>query len=393
ARHIYLQTERAIKVIHSQFVDDAEQVERFIREARILTEVQHPNLVQLFDFGMLEDQIFFMVMELLRGESVLQRIRKSGRIPFHDSLRIIREAAQALHCAHQKGIIHRDISPDNLLLVKEDSGNETTKVIDFGIAKPLVETSFLTATNVFLGKPEYCSPEQCGILEAGEVIDKRCDIYSLAVTFYHMLTGQLPFYATTPQGYLVKHAVEPPKPPSVYLADLGAPPELDKVILKALAKKREQRHSSLEEFLFDLDRMSLESRKSSSGRQSGIDKLAPGALFANRYFIETKLGQGGMGKVYKAIDKALDVPVAVKIMTRRIAEDERMLERLKREVILARKVAHSNVCRTYDIGEFEGSHYVSMEFIEGVTLSQMIRKEGPLTLERGADIVKQILEG
>ncbi|HEY4490624.1 MAG TPA: serine/threonine-protein kinase, partial [Acidobacteriota bacterium] len=136
ARHVYLDEERAIKVVHSQFADDEAFVQRFIREAKMLVKLRHRNLVQLFEFGTLGDDVFFMVLELIRGEPLLDRVTKKGRRPHEEALKIIREAALGLHIAHQKGIVHRDISPDNLLIVKEEDGPELTKVIDFGIAKP-----------------------------------------------------------------------------------------------------------------------------------------------------------------------------------------------------------------------------------------------------------------
>src|SRR5262245_32575300 len=115
ARHVLLQKERAIKVIHTQFLEEREFVDRFIHEARMLTDVSHPNVIHLYDFGTLEDKgIFFMVLELLKGETVMDRLHRIGRIPIHHSLKIIREAALGLDHAHQKGIIHRDVSPDNL---------------------------------------------------------------------------------------------------------------------------------------------------------------------------------------------------------------------------------------------------------------------------------------
>ncbi|MEW6368142.1 MAG: protein kinase [Acidobacteriota bacterium] len=395
ARHVYLDEERAIKVIQSRLAGDKDFVERFIREAKILTKLRHPNLVQLFEFGTLEEDVFFMVLEFIRGEGVLQRIQRLTRIPIGESIRIVREAAQGLHSAHQRGIIHRDISPDNLLLVKDDLGNETTKVIDFGIAKPMFEgTRHFTMTGAFIGKPQYCSPEQCGMLEEGEEIDRRSDIYSLAITFYQMLVGKLPFYSTSPQGYIVKQVNETPKPPSTHFGAGEFPVALDQIILKALAKDRKQRHSTLEEFIRELDQ--VDQREASTivrtvaARPPGAD-LQPGETFSRRYLIEKKLGEGGMGTVYKAIDKILEVSVALKIMSPKIVHDEKAVERFKREVLLARKVAHPNACRIYDIGESAGVHYVSMEYLDGTTLAEMLRTHGRLSADDGIPIVKQTL--
>jgi serine/threonine protein kinase len=258
ARHIYLDKHRAIKVVHRSLTESEDFVNRFIREAKVLSELNHPNVVQLYDFGMLDDNTFFMVMELIQGETVIERIQREGRLSAEESVRIVREAALGLSSAHKKGIIHRDISPDNLILVRNESGNEITKVVDFGIAKPLHEdTGRFTMTNFFIGKPEYSSPEQCGTLKDNESLDQRSDIYSLGVTFFQMLTGRLPFLASTPQGYLLKHANENPKAPSTYLPHGEIPKALDSLVMKMLTKRREDRHRSLEKVIEDIDHISF----------------------------------------------------------------------------------------------------------------------------------------
>lgn len=258
ARHIYLDKQRAIKVVHRSLTESEDFVNRFIREAKVLSQLNHPNVVQLYDFGMLDDNTFFMVMELIQGETVIERIQRESRLSAEESSRIVREASLGLSSAHKKGIIHRDISPDNLILVRNESGNEITKVVDFGIAKPLHEdTGRFTMTNFFIGKPEYSSPEQCGTLKDNESLDQRSDIYSLGVTFFQMLTGRLPFLASTPQGYLLKHANENPKPPSTYLPHGEIPKALDELVMKMLTKRREDRHRNLEKVIEELDHISF----------------------------------------------------------------------------------------------------------------------------------------
>lgn len=255
ARHVYLNKIRAIKFIHSTLAVDPDFVERFIREARILSELNHPNLVRLYEFGTLESNTFFMVLEFVHGESLLSRIRRKTRLSLDEAIPIIREAALGLDSAHQLGIVHRDISPDNLLLVRQPDGSELTKVIDFGIAKPLRETQQITTTTFFIGKPEYCSPEQTGMLQEGEEIDHRSDIYSLAVTFYHAISGKLPFYSPTPQGYLLKHATEQPQSILVHFSSGEIPNELDQFLRKALSKHRDDRFSTMKEFVVELNRV------------------------------------------------------------------------------------------------------------------------------------------
>lgn len=397
ARHIYLEEERAIKVIHGRLASDQAFVDRFQREARILSRLHHPNLVHLFEFGTLDDDTSFMVMELISGESVLDRIRRTRRISPAESIRIIRQAALGLHSAHEKGIVHRDISPDNLLIIKLEDGEERIKIIDFGIAKPLFEITRDAATSTFVGKTEYCSPEQCGLLEDGEIIDRRSDIYSLGVTFYQMLSGKLPFYASTPQGYLLKHASENPEPPGAHVEAGEFPDALNSVVLKMLAKKRLDRYASMEELIDELDAIAVpevsEKAETTPWRHQppSASDLRVGDLFARRYLVERKIGEGGMAVVYKAKDNLLEVPVALKLMKENIVTSEQSVERLKREVILARKVSHPNACRIYDMGEDAGKHYVSMEYLEGRTLGEILDRDGRLTPEVGLPLIRQVL--
>jgi serine/threonine protein kinase len=393
ARHIYLDEERAIKLIRTQLAESEDFVNRFIREAKLLAKLHHLNLVELYEFGMLENNQFFMVLEFLRGETALQRIQRIQRIPVQHALRIIREAAMGLGAAHQKGIIHRDLSPDNLFLVQIEPGVENTKVIDFGIARPTAkETERFTRTNMFIGKLEYVSPELCGQLGENEELDQRADIYSLGVTLYHMLTGRLPFTSNTPQGFMYKHLNENARPLSSHVDCGPFPPELDRFVAKAMAKLRQNRHASMKEVIDHLDH--IESSLTPTIHATGWTAPAlptPGSFFANRYLIEKRIGEGGMGTVFKATDQMLDISVAIKALNRELVSNETNLSRLKREVILARKVGHPNVCRLYDIGEAGGVHYVSMEFVEGQTLSEILHSQGSLPEQQAIAIMRQVL--
>lgn len=391
ARHVLLDEDRAIKVILAGFERDESFVERFIHEAKILSRLRHPNLVQMFEFGTLEENIFFMVLEFLKGESVQKRMERTGKIPVRDAVRIACEAARGLHCAHEQAIVHRDISPDNLFLVQGPAGVEITKVLDFGIARPVAGRgagNIKTGTSIFIGKPEYCSPEQCGILEEGQMIDGRSDQYSLAITFYQMVTGKLPFYSPTPPGYFVKHASEPPMPPTSIDANL--PNLVDSIILKSLAKNRNDRYPSLLDFAADLSRLE---ETVSPPNFSDTSPLQSGSVFAKRYLVEKKLGEGGMGTVWKATDRMLNVLVALKIMAPDLVSQPAPLERLKREVVLARSIGHKNVCRIYDISEWQGVHYISMEYIEGKTLSEMFNSRQLFPVAKTVALTKQALQG
>jgi len=396
ARHIYLDEDRALKMIQGRLAGDSDFVDRFIREAKILTRLRHPNLVQLHEFGTLREDTFFMVMEMIVGESVAQRMDRLQNIPVPDAIRIALDVARGLSSAHQKGVVHRDISPGNIILCKDVDGSDFTKVIDFGIAKPNADaiTRHFTLTNHFIGKPEYCSPEQCGTLKDGEVIDARSDIYSLGVTLYYMIAGRLPFHSRTPYGYLQKHINESPRPLS-QVVSFPIPESLDRLILKALAKQRENRQASMEELIRDLHKCAAPgSRKRSTSPDTGPVSLTepqPGEVFARRYLIETNLGAGSTGTVYKAKDELLKIPIALKIITENIARDEGVIERFRREAILARRVTHPNMCRIFDVGEYHGFHYVSMEYIEGESLGDILKTRGSMNPVSGLPLIVQVL--
>ncbi len=424
ARHVLLQEERAIKVVSRKPADDREFTERFVREARVLARLKDEHLVRLYEFWEDHGQLY-MALEFLRGESVAQRLKAQKRIGIPECITIARDAARGLKAAHAQNVVHRDISPDNLQLVKGPGGAEIVKVMDFGIAKALEEASAELTANMFLGKLEYASPEQCGYgLEKGEVIDWRSDIYSLGVTLFKMTTGSLPFTAATPQGYLFKHAAEAPPPPSALAPDAGIPIELDRLVLKALAKRRNERQQSMAELIEELAKIPSSLRteaegpaptvawqkpetsaKRTPGSPSPTARTSPGtgigrtgALkigddFARKYVIKSLLGEGGMGVVYRAVDTILDEPVALKVISERLVGGQDSVERMKREVVLARRVSHPNVCRIYDIGESEsGIPYVSMEYIDGRPLGDLIAERSPLSLREGVPLARQVLD-
>lgn len=280
AHHIYLDEARAIKVVHRSSIkaeERKESVNRFILEAKVLTKLRHPNLVLLYDFGTLEENTFFMVMEYINGESVLSRLRRLEKIPIDESIRIIREAAQGLYCAHQKSIVHRDISPDNLLIVKEDGSKEITKVIDFGIAKLLLEKT-MTKAGLFMGKPQYSSPEQ---LTRGTEVDHRADIYSLGATLYHMVTGALPFDSKNIWDLIRMVLNDNPPLPSSFFPKGHFPKALDRIILKAMAKDARNRYHSLEQFILDLAEI--------SSPEDGSESETSNTFLRDQHEIRTRL--------------------------------------------------------------------------------------------------------
>jgi len=238
--HVYLRATRVIKVIRPQISETADAHDRFLREAQLATKVQHPNVATLHDFSALPDGSHYMVWEYIEGENLAQLIRRRGVLPPAAAIRVTRQALAGLEAIHRAGIIHRDISPENLMIT---DGN--VKIIDLGVAKAEQGDYATTQTGMFLGKLRYSSPEQLGFLPPGEKIDPRADLYSLGVVLFEMITGRPPFEATSPHQYFLQHSGGA----NVQPIDLTLlPNELRPVVAKALERDRNRRFASARQF-------------------------------------------------------------------------------------------------------------------------------------------------
>ena len=246
AEHALLGRRAAIKVLLPALSQDQEIVQRFFNEARAVTQIADPGIVQLFDFGFHTDGSAYIVMELLAGEPLDRRLTRLGRIAPVDVLRIARQLSTSLHAAHRKGIIHRDLKPENIFLVGDPAvtGGERAKILDFGIAKLTGDEPgrLKTRTNMVMGTPVFMSPEQCR--GAGSV-DHRSDIYSLGCVMMMMLTGRPPFEAEGSGELIAAHLREPPPLASSRLP--GLPGVLDDLMHRCLAKSPDARFQTMAE--------------------------------------------------------------------------------------------------------------------------------------------------
>ena len=264
AEHLLLREPRALKVIRAElFRAVPHAVERFEREARIAVKLRHPNLVLLHDF-FVEDGDHFLVMEYVVGQSLSQLLHQRGALTTAEVCRIGAQCCAGLAHAHQLGIVHRDFSPENVMLTPGADG-PVVKIIDFGVARAALSTEItsranetLTRVGDFIGKPRYASPEQAGSLGPGEELDGRSDLYSLGLVLYEMATGLLPFRSESPVGYLALQLYQPPTPPSKMRPELGISPALEKVILRCLEKDRSKRYASADELRGALESVSRE---------------------------------------------------------------------------------------------------------------------------------------
>ncbi len=252
ARHTTLEKQVALKVLHGEFSRKKDLVERFLQEARAASRIRHENVIDITDFGSTEDGYVFFAMELLEGRDLheaLSRAKLDGEVlPWARSRTIFLQVCAALEAAHGQGIVHRDLKPENIYLVEWYGHQDFVKLLDFGIAKMTAEVGKdgrkLTKTGMLFGTPEYMSPEQA----RGEKADLRVDIYAMGCILYQLLTGDVPFDAENFMGILTQHLSAEVPPIGEKLADSGAPLGIEAVVMKALAKDREERFQSIHEF-------------------------------------------------------------------------------------------------------------------------------------------------
>jgi serine/threonine protein kinase len=247
AVHTFLDAVRVIKIVRPSIAGhDAD--DRFLREARLATRVHHPNVATLHDFAALPDGAHYMVWEYIDGENLGHVLRARGTLPPPEALDVATQALAGLEAIHRAGIVHRDISPENLTIARAD-GRVT--IIDLGVAKMDEGDVALTKTGIFVGKLRYASPEHLGFLAEGQRIDGRADLYSLAIVLYEMLTGRPPFEATSPHQYLLHHSTAAERQaPNLSLV----PADLRPVLARALERDREKRFATAKEFSDALQR-------------------------------------------------------------------------------------------------------------------------------------------
>lgn len=249
AEHVTIKKRCAIKVLSDEYANKPDIVDRFLQEARAASMIAHENVVEITDYGQTPSGSVFFVMEMLAGEDLAETIHREGALPWSRVQPIILQICRALREAHNAGIIHRDMKPENCFRVERNATKDFIKVLDFGIAKVTTEEGEgkgLTKTGMIFGTPEYMSPEQA----QGMRVDHRADIYAVGVIMYELLTGKVPFTADTFMGVLTKHMFEvPPAPSAVAPEGVTIARPVEALILKALQKDRDHRFGSMDEMM------------------------------------------------------------------------------------------------------------------------------------------------
>jgi len=247
AEHALIEKKIALKVLFPELTRRADLVARFLQEAKSASRIGHENVIDISDFGQSPEGMVYIAMEYLEGQDLGRILKAEGPLPWSRARGILMQIAKALRAAHEHGIIHRDMKPENIYLIQREGRSDFVKVLDFGIAKvvnPDFDGPTLTQAGMIFGTPEYMSPEQA----QGVALDYRVDIYAVGCLMYNVLTGEVPFKADSFMGILTKHMLEPPVPPRQRRPDLDIPEEAEAVCLRALEKDRDKRWQDMDAF-------------------------------------------------------------------------------------------------------------------------------------------------
>lgn len=250
AYHERMERTVVIKVMQGWLLSNKNAVERFEREAKLTAKLNHPNIVTVFDTGVLNGKEPYIVMEFIKGESLGDKIARQGALPCATGANIIIQICRGLQEAHNVGIIHRDLKPDNILLQDRTDRPDWVKIVDFGISHLAQGSKRLTKTGKMVGTPEYIAPEQL----KDKPIDIRTDLYALGIILYEMLTGRVPFEGESAESILMKHLLEPPPPMTELRDDLGDDNPFEEIVMKALNKDPDERYQTATEFRLDVER-------------------------------------------------------------------------------------------------------------------------------------------
>lgn len=243
--HLHMQRECAIKVILKKHAADPIALKRFQLEAQAASMLEHPNIIKIYDSGVTDDDLAYIVMEFLQGDSLDNVIRRHKFLHYEMAIPLFMKVCDALAHAHTKKVLHRDLKPGNIMVIGSETDESEVKLLDFGIAKLLPGTGRavdkLTETGEVFGSPMYMSPEQC----MGQALDQRSDIYAFACVMYETLTGKLPFVGDTFIQVVLQHINEPPPFFASVAPDVAIPEELENIILQCMAKERSLRFNSV----------------------------------------------------------------------------------------------------------------------------------------------------
>ncbi len=361
----------AVKVLHQRFGKSKRVKARFVREAKAVERIQHPNVVRFFETGEQEGLGQYIAMEFVDGVPMNDLMKRRRGQPFEpaQALDYFAQCCRGLRAAHEAGVIHRDLKPENVLV----SNAGVVKITDFSLARRDEDSMLLTRPGQVMGTPHFMSPEQA----KGEAVDGRTDIYSLGAMLYVMLTGKFPFPRNSVSEVIAAHCEEPrPDPRAV---NPSVPAELAELSMRLMALERTERAQTVGALLEE-----LRERFGVQAEEPEDDLVIAGALPAGTavggFTIEKVLGAGGMGAVYRAKGKKGE-PVALKVLPhqpgRTPQERIKDIRRFHNEAKIAKRVASKNVYTIHEFGTDPGGQaFIAMSLEEGTSLKALIDKRG-----------------
>ncbi|MEM6954390.1 MAG: serine/threonine-protein kinase [Myxococcota bacterium] len=377
ARHKTLGKQVAVKVLRS---DGQVDEKRFVREARLASQLEHENVVGTLDFGTEESLgLNYFVMELLRGRALHAVMREQGALPPKRVLPILSQLARALVAAHDKGIVHRDLTPKNVMLTESSGRRDVVKLCDFGVSRSLEGDTRITSTGQVLGTPAYMAPEQ---IHGEETITSAADVYAFGTVAFEMLTGKLPVQGRSAVAVIANKLHAPPVRFAEHLAEDTLPAEVEAILSRCLRPEAGERPNAAE----------LEVALASPQAASGPDALPAnlvGSTVGN-YRLDALLGSGGMGSVYRGVNPRIGTNVAIKVLHREVASDADSVERFIREAKAATAIGSPYIPRYFDFGELsDGRTYAVMDYVEGESMADRLARSGPIPLSEAKGLIAQ----
>lgn len=255
AQHRQVDRTVAIKFLQKSYADEGVNLERFKREAKLVNSLFHPNIINMYSFGILDSGEPYLVFDYIDGVSLSERIQANGRLPQEQAANIFKQVCDGVGYAHENGILHRDLKPSNIMLIPGETGKDHVKILDFGIAKLLPEVEEhaqqLTQAGEIFGSPLYMSPEQC----QGEELDARSDIYAMGCMMYEALAGQVPLLGKNVLATMAKHISE--LPPRFSNLGIEITPRFEQIVFRALQKDRQERFQTMPELSAELSMVAV----------------------------------------------------------------------------------------------------------------------------------------
>lgn len=249
AHHVQMERTVVIKVMQGWLLSNRNSVERFERECKLTAKLNHPNIVSVYDVGLINGKEPYLVMEYIKGESLADKIHNSGALPYATTANIIIQICRGLQEAHTSGIIHRDLKPDNVLLQHKSDRPDWVKIVDFGISNFVHGSKKLTKTGRMVGTPEYIAPEQL----KDRPIDMRTDLYGIGIMMFEMLTGRVPFDGESAESILMKHLLEDAPTMAEVRPELAENNLFQPIVDKLLKKNPDERYQTATELRLDVE--------------------------------------------------------------------------------------------------------------------------------------------